>query len=162
MLTVPSRTSFGMFGAALDAAADVSPSHPILGRWRLELFGGECIETIDFRPDGIRAVTAGAQKLRATFTISATPDEVGFYVLTDKIVSTNGEPDCAGRKPPVGDEATGYVTFNDRKDRLQACNAKDLTTCWGPYLRDGINAELPIQRSTWQRLSAGFPASLQR
>lgn len=129
------------------AKTPIAATHPVLGRWHLELFGGECAEDVEFRADGTRLVTAGPQKLRAVFTISAKPDGQGFYKLTDTIRWTNDLPDCAGRKPPVGDAAVGYATFNTNKDRMYACQKKDMTSCWGPYVKNtGLSAALALPR----------------
>jgi len=144
-----SVTAMMRLAAANAEPVPVTAGHPIIGRWHLELFGGECNEDVEFKDDGTRLVTAGAQKLRASFKIAAVPDTQGFYEISDTILSTNDLPDCAGRKLPVGDKATGYVTFNEAKDRLYACNEVDMTTCWGPYVRnEGIRAELTLQSGT--------------
>lgn len=150
--TLLATKTFGFSSPALAAETKKAPrakvppiaaNHPILGRWHLDLLGGECNEDVEFRADGTRLVTAGPQKLRATFTISAKPDAQGFYKITDKIEWSNGDPDCAGRKPPVGDTASGYVIFNTRNDLLHECTAKDMTKCWGPYVKNpGISADL--------------------
>lgn len=121
----------------------IDAAHPVLGRWQLALLDGDCFEDMEFSADGIRTVTSGPQKLRARYTISPEPDDLGFYSLTDTILWTNGSSDCGGRRPQTGNAANGFVKFNSKLDELFACTGRDVTSCWGPYVKkSGISAQL--------------------
>jgi hypothetical protein len=82
--------------------------HPIVGTWHLSTPGTTCIETWQFRADGTSQNISGAEETTSEYEIS---DELvrGYYVLSDTIKTSNGQPDCEGASTPVGDKVTVYL-----------------------------------------------------
>jgi hypothetical protein len=82
--------------------------HPIVGTWQLSTPGTTCKETWEFRADGTTHNVSGTEESTSEYEIS---DELvrGYYVLTDTIKTSNGQPDCEGSSTPVGDRATLYL-----------------------------------------------------
>jgi hypothetical protein len=82
--------------------------HSIVGTWRLSTPGTTCIETWRFRADGTSQNISGAEETTSEYEIS---DELvrGYYVLSDTIKTSNGQPDCHGASTPVGDKVTLYL-----------------------------------------------------
>jgi hypothetical protein len=82
--------------------------HPIVGTWQLSTPGSTCQETWQFRADGTTHNVSGAEESTSEYEISDEPVS-GYYVLTDTIRNTNGQPDCQGATMPVGDKVTVYL-----------------------------------------------------
>ena len=51
---------------------------------------------------------SGSEESTSEYEISDEPVN-GYYVLTDTIRNTNGQPDCQGTTTPVGDKAIVYL-----------------------------------------------------
>jgi hypothetical protein len=83
-------------------------AHPIIGTWQLSTPGSTCQETWQFRADGTTQNVSGAEESTSEYEISDEPVS-GYYVLTDTIRNTNGQPDCQGATMPVGDKVTVYL-----------------------------------------------------
>ena len=92
----------GMFGPA----ARIWP--PNCWQWHLSTPGSACEETWQFRADGTSHNISGTEETTSEYEIS---DELigGYYVLSDTIRSSNGQPDCAGSNTHVGDKVTVYL-----------------------------------------------------
>jgi hypothetical protein len=82
--------------------------HPIIGTWRLSTPGTTCKETWQFRADGTSRNVSGDEDTTSEYEIS---DGLvhGYYVLSDTIKTSNGQPDCEGAATPVGDRVTIYL-----------------------------------------------------
>jgi len=110
-------------------------NHPFVGIWRIELPQLGCFEQYQVRADGTRSVIAGQERSESEFSISSAPDERGYFKWTDKIVRSNGKPDCTGSITPVGDVATIFLLFHRTGDSFLLCVKQDPNTCIGPYVR---------------------------
>jgi hypothetical protein len=109
--------------------------HPVIGIWRINLPSLSCHEIYRVRADGTQLVTSAAEVSESTFVISDQPSDKGFYKWADKITKSNGGGDCLGRAIPVGDESTTYVIFNPSQSQFLMCEAEDIKTCFGPFIR---------------------------
>lgn len=116
-------------------AAPPSPSHPILGIWRLTLPDGSCTEIYRFRGDGTSLVTSAAEISESEFSIPAEPSAKGFYRLDDKVVKDNGKLDCTGTVTKVGSKVTHFVQFHPSGLLFVMCAAESLDACIGPFRR---------------------------
>ena len=99
-------------GASLVAIACLArppaSGHPIVGTWHLSTPGATCEETWRFRADGTTQNISGAEESTSEYEISDEPVH-GYYVVSDTIKISNGQPDCEGSITPVGDKATFYL-----------------------------------------------------
>lgn len=142
-------------GAALVAiAVAVSPSlglaqtvtrsplpadHPLVGTWRIDLPQVHCHELYQVKADGTTQVTSGQQAAESEFELSVRPSPKGFYKWVDKITRDNGKPDCMGSIMEVGHVATNYILFHPTEKKFLMCEAEDIRTCIGPFVRqEGI------------------------
>ena len=106
--------------------------HPVIGIWDYGKNG--CTETYEFLPNGIRNVTSNQEVVKASYTITETRSERGFYKLTDKVLEDNGKADCSGSTSDMtGDIVELYVAFNPRKDQLIFCFEESFDKCFGPF-----------------------------
>jgi hypothetical protein len=115
--------------------ARIAPSHPLVGVWQFALPDGSCTETYLIRADGTTTVQSGEEHSESTFEISARPSAKGFYKWTDRVVRSNGKPDCGGSKTPVGTQSTLYVRMNPDSDVMILCADETLDRCIGPLVR---------------------------
>ena len=111
------------------------PKHPLLGTWKITLPDGSCSETYVFRRDGTTLVTSAEEVAESEFEVSDGPSEKGFYKWVDKIVRDNGKKDCSGEVMTIGHVATNYIILHPSKDQFLMCEAEDLKTCIGPFIR---------------------------
>lgn len=111
--------------------------HPALGAWRIELPQINCFEQMDFRADGTRSVISGREIAQAEFSIASAPDARGFYGWSDRIITTNGEPDCTGSRTQPGKVSVGYMVFDDEQTKFFLCSDVDGKACIGPYVKLG-------------------------
>lgn len=109
--------------------------HPLVGLWRIELPGTACEETYDIRTDGTMAVTSGAEQVESEFAIDLEPSARGFYRWVDRIVRSNGRPDCLGDTSTVGQVATNYVIVHRSGREFLLCEDESLDNCVGPFRR---------------------------
>lgn len=109
--------------------------HPAVGAWRIELPQIDCFERIDIRADGTRSVISGKEIAQAEFSISPGPDQRGFYSWSDRITSTNGEPDCAGIRTVPGVVSLAFMVFAEDKNSFFLCPDPDSKACIGPYVK---------------------------
>lgn len=106
--------------------------HPIIGIWDYEKNG--CIETYEFLPNGVRNVTSNQEEVKASYTITETKSEQGFYKLTDKVLEDNGKADCSGSKSDMtGDIVELYLSFSPSEDQLIFCIEESFDKCFGPF-----------------------------
>ena len=121
--------------AASAASAVPSPAvNPVVGIWEWAIPGARCTEVMTMRADGTSGATSGEEVTESESRISEQPDSDGFYQLIDTITRTNGKPDCAGQRTPVGDVSTTYLKLNPEADKMMLCLART-GPCFGPYIR---------------------------
>jgi len=138
----PARIVFVLLFSVIDVVsaqgfqrAPLPKDHPLIGRWRIELPQFKCFEEYEVRGDGTRSAIAGQERNESEFVISWTPSAKGYYKWVDRIVRNNGKPDCTGALTPLGDVATNYILLHPDGNRFLLCQAEDVNSCIGPYVR---------------------------
>jgi cytochrome b involved in lipid metabolism len=114
----------------------LSAEHPLVGDWRIDVSGTNCHEIYSVRADGTMRVTSGSQQAESEFEISSHPSASGFYKWVDKIVKDNGRPDCMGEIMEVGHVATNFIRLHPTGTKFLMCEAEDINTCIGPFVRE--------------------------
>jgi len=109
--------------------------HPLVGSWRAEMPALKCFEEHEIRADGTRTSVSADERAEAEYSISAFPSAKGFYRWTDRVVRTNGKPDCTGHLTPVGQVSVNYAIVLPDGQRFLACTAEDLKTCFAEFRR---------------------------
>jgi hypothetical protein len=117
------------------AAAPLDAGHPIIGHWKIALGDGRCSEAYRIRADGTMHVTSADEVADSQFEITAQPSAKGFYKWSDRVTQDNGGKDCSGEVTQVGHESTYFVVFNPDEDVFLMCQAEDISTCFGPFVR---------------------------
>jgi hypothetical protein len=113
--------------------------HPLLGTWRIDLPKVSCHELYHVKADGTTFVTSGEQAAESEFELALRPSTKGFYKWVDKITKDNGKPDCMGSIMEVGHVATNYILLHPTGKKFLMCEAEDINTCIGPFIRqEGI------------------------
>lgn len=120
--------------ATLCVAKPPPPGHSIVGTWRVYVAHTECVETWEIRADGTTHNFSGSEESFSEYEVSATLTERGYYIFTDRITKTNGQPDCGGSVTPVGDLATSFLVPLSG-DRFKLCIDPYLTHCPGTMTR---------------------------
>lgn len=145
------KTYLYLFGALLCALTQAQAAgqpattaaaarHPIEGRWSWSLPGKSCSETWQFQADGSFSSKSGEEVLQGRYEISKIPSLLGFYLLTETIMQSNGKPDCAGDRHAATSEgndkeSTLYLQLSPKRDQLIACQQESLKACFGPLKR---------------------------
>lgn len=106
----------------------------ISGTWHIQARGTRCVETWTIRPDGTRHSQSDKEELDSTYTISKSPSEGGAYLFVDRVIRSNGLPDCQGSITPVGDVARAYL-FPDGAGRYELCLNSGRKDCSGVLSR---------------------------
>ncbi len=109
--------------------------HPLLGSWKLQIPNVACDGMLQVRANGTTRVTSAAQVVEADVDLSAKPAESGFYRLTEKITTENGQVNCIGKKIQVGQGGTNYVILDRGGDEFLMCAREDINSCVGPFVR---------------------------
>jgi hypothetical protein len=130
-----------LIGAAACALAGQSPAgppapapgHPLIGTWQLSLPGTKCVETYEYRADGTAHTLSAEEETDTQYSVSATPDPNGYYVLTETILRSNGKRDCSGQLTPVGHPVTLYLA--PLRGGFLMCFDVTLQRCFGPMTR---------------------------
>ena len=118
------------------SASDAAPTHPIVGTWNWQLFGGKCLETLQYRADGVMLSTSGDAVTEWRYTLGAALGAKGFYKVIETSVRQNGKKDCSGDVvDEAGTEAEKIIQLSPAKDRLLICKTESLTACYGPLQR---------------------------
>ena len=111
-------------------------AHPVIGTWSWSGFAGKCVETYQYRTDGIMLSTSGEALTEWRYNITPQASETGFYKLTQTSVRKNGKKDCSGdvldEVNEVGRAASVYLQINPAKDRHIVCKTGSLAACFGP------------------------------
>jgi hypothetical protein len=89
------------------------------------------------RPEahGTMAVTSGAEQVESEFAIDIEPSARGFYRWVDRVVRSNGRPDCLGDTSAVGQVATNDVIVLRSGRAFLLCEDESLDSCIGPFRR---------------------------
>ena len=109
-------------------------AHPIVGVWTWTL-RNTCSETYNYRSDGVLNVTSGDEIAESSYTIDAVPRASGFYKLVDKVINTNGKPDCGGEPTPIGEVGTTFIRFDSSGTKIVMCMDESMRQCIGPLAR---------------------------
>ena len=122
------------------SAAEATPPHPIVGTWNWQLYGGKCLETLQYRVDGVMLSTSGDAVTEWRYTLGTTPGEAlgakSFFRVMETSVRQNGKKDCSGDVvDEAGTEAEKFIQLSPAKDRLLICKTESLTACYGPLQR---------------------------
>ena len=96
--------------------------------------GTMCQETWQFRADGTTHNVSGSEESTSEYEISDEPNAAGYYVLSDTIKETNGQPDCQGATTPVGDHAVVYLMPTTNGGFL-LCMHPNQDFCIAPMIR---------------------------
>lgn len=129
--------SFAAFTPLLQASGPAAlVKHPLVGTWAWALFGGSCIETLQYRPNRLLLGTSGQEVVEKTYEVSAQPDARGFYTLIETVVRQNDKRDCSDMlHQGPGGQTTRFIQFSPAGDRLLMCESASLTACFGPLTR---------------------------
>ncbi|HTC50453.1 MAG TPA: hypothetical protein VK700_00795 [Steroidobacteraceae bacterium] len=122
------------FGATFGFAEPPTGGTPIVGLWQVVGANAKCVETWNFRADGTSHNFSGSEESFSEYQLSAFSSEKGYYVLTDTITRTNGQPDCTGRPTPVGDRATIFLVPLSN-DEFKICLDTMVRLCVGTMTR---------------------------
>lgn len=114
---------------------ELAAHHPLFGAWKITDKRGTCIETYDFRSNGIAYITSGREVAEVAYNIATAPSAKGFYRWSQKIIRDNGEPDCSGNTMRVGDEFTWFIQFDAAQQTIMICNGESNAACFGPLQR---------------------------
>jgi hypothetical protein len=120
--------------AAIACSGPPPPGHPILGTWRVYVYGTQCIEGWEFRADGTTHSSSGSEESLSKYEISEDPLRPGYYRLRDTITTSNGQPDCQGHVTPVGDRSTTYLAPLS-KGGFKICFDLRMSNCVGEMVR---------------------------
>lgn len=135
-MRTPARILLGATACVLAGgapAAAPAPDHPLIGTWQLSLPGTPCIETYEYRADGSAHTRSAEEETQIQYSVSATPDAQGDYVLTETILSSNGKRDCGGQLTPSGRAVTLYLA--PLRGGFLLCADAALQSCIGPMTR---------------------------
>lgn len=113
----------------------IPSNHPLVGLWRIDVPGASCYELYRIKADGTTQVTSGQEAAESEFELSLSPSDRGFYKWVDKIVKDNGKPDCVGEVMQIGHVATNFILLHPSGERFMMCEAEDIKTCIGPFVR---------------------------
>ncbi|WP_157270071.1 hypothetical protein [Azohydromonas aeria] len=111
------------------------PDHPLLGTWRIDLPDLKCFEEYELRADGTKRSVSGEERNEFEFTVSPTPSDKGFYRWTEKVVKTNGQPDCSGNRGEVGQAVSGFIKLHPGQDKFLLCTGEDFKRCFAEFYR---------------------------
>ncbi len=126
---------FVLVASVLASAQSLRADHPFIGTWKITLPDNSCFEIYRIRANGTTFVTSAEDVGESEFTISDQPSPKGFYKWVDKIVKDNGKKDCVGETMVIGDVATKYIRFRPDGEMFVMCDAEDMNTCMGPFVR---------------------------
>ena len=124
-----------LIASAYCGAAELSPTHPIIGSWRVEVPGTSCSETYTFKSDGTTSVRSAGEVTETKFVISPKPRASGYYKIKDTITKTNGKPDCTGSSSPAGDVVRVFVRFDNSGSSFSFCKTEEQAGCVGPFTK---------------------------
>lgn len=111
-------------------------AHPVIGTWSWTGFAGKCVETWQYRNNGLMLATSGEAVTEWRYSITPQAGTSGFYKLTQTSARQNGKKDCAGDVvDEAGTAATVFLQINPAQDRHIVCKNESLAECFGPLGR---------------------------
>ena len=111
-------------------------AHPVIGTWSWTGFVSKCVETWQYRNDGVMLATSGEAVTEWRYSVTPQASETGFYKLTQTSVWQNDKKDCSGDVvDKMGTAATVYLQINPAQDRHIVCKTGSLAACFGPLGR---------------------------
>ena len=111
-------------------------AHPVIGTWSWTGFAGKCVETWQYRNDGVMLATSGDAVTEWRYSITPQAGASGFYKLALTSVRQNGKKDCAGDVvDEAGISASLFLQINPARDRHIVCKSESLAECFGPLGR---------------------------
>ena len=111
-------------------------THPVIGTWSWSGFAGKCVETWQYRNDGVMLATSGDAVTEWRYSITPQAGASGFYKLALTSVRQNGKKDCAGDVvDEAGISASLFLQINPARDRHIVCKNESLVECFGPLGR---------------------------
>jgi len=112
-------------------AANVPPDHPILGTWQyISLNHDNCVETYEFRTDGINHGISRDEISDSRYDVSATSDAQGFYRYSETLITINGKKSCeGGPSTPVGEVLNAYIHFDPSQESMVLCQDHSFRAC---------------------------------
>lgn len=111
------------------------PDHPLLGTWRIDLPDRNCFEEYELRADGTKLSQSGEERNESEFSLSAEPSARGYYKWVDKLVKTNGKPDCSGNEGEAGHVAVNFIRLHPSKEKFLLCAGEDFKRCFAEFYR---------------------------
>jgi hypothetical protein len=139
---IRSSTAFllGSLLVSMASAQDVSrvplpPNHPLVGTWRVDMPDLKCFEEYEVRADGTKTSVSGEERNEFEFSISHALSPKGYYMWTEKLVKTNGKPDCSGNQGEVGQVAVTFIRLHPSNDKFLLCTGEDFKKCFAEFQR---------------------------
>jgi hypothetical protein len=129
-----------VLACAASAAADIAPSHKktipvLLGQWAWKSDKGDCAETYEYLPNGVKFSRSGEEELEKRYIVmEVTPFNATHYFVREVTLKTNGKSDCSGAIAKTGAAAQFYLLKEDG-DRFLTCGASDKGSCYGVATR---------------------------
>lgn len=80
-----------------------------MGQWHVVEADAKCVEIWDICADGTTHNIGACEESYSEYPLPPFCAERGYYMLTDTITKTNGQPDCTGRPTTIGDRVTLYL-----------------------------------------------------
>ena len=123
--------------ASPSTAAPASPAlHPLMGSWIWTLPSKKCVETLNYRANGIWTGASGEETTQGTYEVPPVPSLLGFYRLVETLTVANGKRDCSGDLHEASSEASiRFIQLSPKRDQLIVCKAESLKECFGPLKR---------------------------
>jgi len=119
-------------GMATTWAAD----NPLLGTWEWVNVKNSCREVYIFGTGGSSHITSGEEISTASYTISDTPDNHGYYAVTLTIHEDKGGADCGESvENNSGERYQKYLMFHPSGNLYVSCDQPDTSSCVGPFKR---------------------------
>jgi len=100
------------------------------------LFSGKYAENLEYRADGILLSTSGGAVTQWQYTVTNTPDTLGFYKLIEVTTRFNAKKDCLN--DVVNElrlDTIKFIQFNPANDQMIVCKSASLQACYGPLFR---------------------------
>ncbi len=114
------------------ACAYAQETNPVLGTWTWNPVQGVCPEVHAYASDGTATVRSGDEVLEKTYAVA--PADHGMYMITSKVISTNGGRDCLGATTEVGTTSTVYIQPTNSGSYF-TCASQDGMSCYGTARR---------------------------
>lgn len=127
-------------GAGVSHAADPpkasTAAHPLSGTWSWTAFGGNCVETFQYRINNTMLSSSADAVSEWNYTVTPNANDKGFYEVVETSMRHNGKKDCSGDSvSEIGLVNIRFVQFSPARDRMLVCREPSLAACFGPLKR---------------------------